>query len=177
MQWGQRIREISGLNIFLLDNNPVQCARYYYDSHIVKMILESAQLLCTALWQSGGQAPYRPTHLKHPCAVWVSASLANWLWLKNLASHLNSEYQYRYHKLSNHKSYDIIQGLPLPAILDIGLTPHPQVMPELYRGKNTVLAYRRYYLGDKAHLAKWTNRNIPAWFINLQKKTVYFVAM
>ena len=36
------------MNIFVLDENPVIAAKMACDKHIVKMILESAQMLCTA---------------------------------------------------------------------------------------------------------------------------------
>ena len=60
------IRMSISMNIFILDNNIEKCARYHCDQHVVKMILESVQILCTALNKKGMQTPYRSTHVKHP---------------------------------------------------------------------------------------------------------------
>ena len=38
------------MNLFYLDENLDKCAEYHVDKHIVKMPLEAAQLLCTAIW-------------------------------------------------------------------------------------------------------------------------------
>ena len=79
------------MNIFVLDDDIRTCARYHCDQHVVKMILESAQLLCTALNKQGFRTPYRSTHVKHPCVLWLEQSYDNFLWLKALAMELNRE--------------------------------------------------------------------------------------
>lgn len=38
------------MNLFYLDKNLDKCAEYHVDKHVNKMILEAAQLLCTAIW-------------------------------------------------------------------------------------------------------------------------------
>ena len=38
------------MNLFYLDEDLDKCAEYHVDKHIVKMPLEAAQLLCTAIW-------------------------------------------------------------------------------------------------------------------------------
>lgn len=60
------------MNIFYLDKDPKLCAQYHCDKHVVKMILESAQLLCTAVNEAAGKevAPYKSTHVNHPCSIW-----------------------------------------------------------------------------------------------------------
>lgn len=152
------------MNIFYLDTELEMCARYHCDAHVIKMILESAQILCTVLWMHDIVAPYRPTHQKHPCVLWANQSLANWCWLRDLAGALNQEYKYRFNHTQHHRSYDVIESLPLPPLADIGLTEIPQVMPIEYQHASPVIAYRRYFIGCKPHLAKWKNRPIPAWF-------------
>ena len=59
------------MNIFYLDKDPQQAAKYHCDKHVVKMILESAQMLCTVVNEiSGGQVtPYKSTHKNHPCKI------------------------------------------------------------------------------------------------------------
>lgn len=81
------------MNIFYFDEDVDTCARYHCDAHVIKMILESAQILCTVSWMHEIPAPYRPTRQKHPCVIWSNESMANWLWLKDLACALNQEYQ------------------------------------------------------------------------------------
>lgn len=155
------------MNIFVLDRDQKKCARYHADKHVVKMILESAQLLSTAVRLSGLDAGYKATHKNHPCALWTRASRANWLWLKDLARELNAEYRFRFRREQNHKSWDVIATLPEPPLPDVGLTPFAQAMPESYRHNNPVTAYRRYYLNEKKHLLNWSgNRCKPGWVRN-----------
>ena len=79
------------MNIFVLDTDIKKCAQYHCDKHVVKMILESVQMLCTALNKKGFTTPYKSTHVKHPCVLWVESSHDNFLWLKNLTLALNDE--------------------------------------------------------------------------------------
>jgi hypothetical protein len=53
--------------------------------------------------------------------------------------------------------------MPVPKIVDNGVTSFAQVMPEKYRHKNPISAYRKYYLGEKKAIFTWTNRSIPLW--------------
>lgn len=153
------------MNIFILDNDLEKCARYHSDKHVIKMILESTQMLCTVLHQNGLEAPYRPTHFHHPCTLWAGESLANWKWLKKLTLKLNDEYKYRYRHKVDHKSAAAAKSLPLPPIPDIGLTEFAQAVPEIYRVPgDAVRAYRKFYLAEKASFATWTRRSIPEWF-------------
>lgn len=155
------------MNIFILDTDIKKCAQYHCDQHVVKMILESVQLLCTALNKKGIVTPYKSTHIKHPCVLWVEESYDNFIWLRDLTIELNREYKYRYNKLDDHKSMAILAKIIDYSFPAIGLTAFPQAMPETYKVKlDPVLAYRQFYLGDKAKFAKWTKRNIPEWFVN-----------
>ncbi|PKF61619.1 hypothetical protein CW745_09855 [Psychromonas sp. psych-6C06] len=153
------------MNIFILDDEITRCAQYHCDQHVVKMILESVQLLCTALNKKGFETPYKSTHIKHPSVLWVEKSYDNFLWLKALTIALNDEYKFRYDKTEDHKSMATlkkIEGITFPAI---GLTPFPQAMPEQFKVPNdAITAYRNFYNGDKARFAKWTKRNPPHWF-------------
>jgi hypothetical protein len=153
------------MNIFVLDRDIETCARYHADQHVVKMILESAQMLCTVLNEHGIPAPYRPTHRRHPCTLWAGASLANWRWLRALGLHLNEEYKYRYQKGRDHKSALVMRKLPLPPLPERGLTPFAQAMPEQYKVPgDAVQAYRNFYVGEKSAFATWTRREVPDWF-------------
>ncbi len=140
-----------------------KCAQYHCDRHVVKMILESAQMLSTALRIYGIDKGYKPTHVNHPCTVWARESLSNWKWLRDLATCLNLEYRYRFKKGANHASWDLINSLPYPSIEDIGLTSFAQAMPEKYKKKDTVTAYRKFYMAEKRTLFSWTGRKTPDW--------------
>lgn len=154
------------MNIFVLDTDIRACARYHADSHVVKMILESAQMLCTVLFENSMEAPYRPTHRRHPCTLWAGRSLSNWIWLRNLALALNREFHYRFGRGRDHASAVVVESLAMPPIPDIGLTEFAQALPERYRVPgDAVAAYRTYYIAEKAHMARWTRRRRPRWYV------------
>lgn len=152
------------MNVFYLDRDIQTCAYYHCDKHVIKMILESAQILCTVLWMHQIEAPYRPTHQRHPCVIWANESLANWCWLRDLAAALNEEYKYRFNHDKNHRSFDVIQSLPMPPLIDRGLTDLPQAVPDEFKQLDPVAAYRQYYRERKSHFARWTKRSAPFWF-------------
>lgn len=146
------------INIFVLDRDPKRCAKYHHDKHVLKMILESAQMLCTAHER---EAPYKSTHENHPCNVWVRESLANYNWLLELGQELAQEYTYRYNKV--HKTTQVLAWCRnyKPDLPDNGLTERPQAMPDKYKKDNVVKAYRNYYIGEKVDGASWTDRERP----------------
>lgn len=153
------------MNIFYLDSNPTQCAKAHCDKHVIKMILETAQLLCGAHWATGGTAQYRLTHYNHPCAIWTRKSLANYMWLCNLGLGLCYEYTHRYNK--THKSQEIIVWCcdNHPNIEDIGKTKVPLAMPDNCKiADHPILSYRNYYIKEKRDFCTWKNRTQPYWF-------------
>lgn len=152
------------MNIFVLDNQLDECARSHCDQHVVKMILEQVQILCTALHHHGYTTPYRPTHSNHPCVLWAAASDDNLRWLRALTVELNREYRYRYDKPEDHASMAVLREIESLKIPARGLTPFAQAMPDNYRVPgDAVAAYRAFYRGDKARFARWTRRAPPAW--------------
>jgi hypothetical protein len=161
------------LNIFLLDHDIERCAQYHCDQHVVKMILESVQILCTALNKMGLETPYKPTHKNHPCVLWVGESFDNFLWLKDLTLFLNDEYHYRFDKQTNHRSIDVLNSISGYRYARRGLTPFAQAMPSEYKiPGNAVSAYRRFYIAEKSHFARWTKRDKPEWFKEVLAETV-----
>jgi hypothetical protein len=154
------------MNIFILDLNPSLAAQYHCDQHVIKMLLESAQMLCTVARQHGFDPPYRSTHAKHPCTLWLGESRANWAWLIDLSRGLNNEYRKRYNKSVDHKSWMVIQQLECPEeIPDSGLTQFAQAMPDEYKVPgDPVAAYRTFYIKDKAAFAEWRYSEAPPWF-------------
>jgi hypothetical protein len=154
------------MNIFVVDSDPDVAAQSLCDKHIVKMVLESAQLLCAPF--SPGTAPYKRTHFNHPCAAWVRASIANYAWLLEHARALEREYRFRFGR--DHACVDVIawcrrharkSGVPRGP-----LTPFAQAMPEVYRvAGDAVAAYRSYYIAEKAYMARWNRgRKPPPWW-------------
>lgn len=158
------------MNIFALSLKVKKCALYHCDKHIVKMILESAQMLCTVLWLTGVEAPYKPAHKKHPCTLWAKESLSNWRWLRDLTEALNEEFKYRYNRDENHKSWDVVASLQEPNIPDLGLTKFALAMPEEYKCEDPVLSYRNYYVGAKHRFATWKKRPVPEWYTRMRKE-------
>ncbi|SET06435.1 pyrimidine dimer DNA glycosylase/endonuclease V [Thalassotalea agarivorans] len=152
------------MNIFILDEDITRCAQYHCDQHVVKMILESVQLLCTALNKKGFSTPYKSTHAKHPCVLWVEESYDNFLWLVELTRALNTEYQYRYDKTTDHKSMAVLEKILDYPYESKGLTEFAQAMPDDYKVKqNAVDAYRNFYREDKMKFATWRKRQPPVW--------------
>lgn len=152
------------MNIFILDTDIETCAQYHCDQHVVKMILESVQMLCTALNKQGFTTPYKSTHIKHPCVLWVEESFGNFLWLKDLALALNTEYRFRYERDTDHKSISVLNEITNCIYEDRGLTEFAQAMPDKYKVPgDAVKAYRQFYLGEKMQFAKWTKRSVPEW--------------
>ena len=154
------------MNIFILDKEVEKCAEYHCDKHVIKMILESAQMLSAVVRLNGHDIGYKLTHKNHPCTIWARESLSNYNWLVRLTRLLNYEYRYRYDKDVNHKSYDLVKTLPTPKIPDIGLTAFAQAMPDQYKNENVVKAYRDYYINEKSSFLTWTKRKKPKWINN-----------
>lgn len=181
------------MNIFFLDSDPKLAAQYMCNKHVVKMILESAQLLCTChhIVETTNlpEKFYRQTHFNHPCAIWVRQHANNYNWLAEHALHLCEEYSYRYEKV--HASQNLVEWLLVnephirswfykseevyPAnTFEFGqywLTEPPQCMPDEYKVvDNPVQAYRNYYFYNKRVTidCKWTRRNKPDWFLELE---------
>ena len=155
------------MNIFFLHKNPKLCARYHLDKHVVKMILETAQMLYSVHWYKELELPldaYKKAHINHPCSIWSRESLSNYLYLCELGLELCNEYTYRYGK--RHKSQDVIEWCVTnkPSIVDIGYTQPPKAMPDEYKVESVVQSYRNYYMGAKSGFAVWKNREKPFWF-------------
>jgi hypothetical protein len=176
------------MNIFYLHNDPKTCAQMHNDKHVVKMILEYAQLLSTAhrildgklvegLSKSGRKAKryelpdqrdsvlYTATHANHPSAVWARQSRQNYFWLFSLFSECLDEYSYRYGKQhATARLYDALYHSPNSISTD-QFTEPPPAMPDNYKvAGDSVTSYRNYYLGDKVKMSRWTNREMPLWF-------------
>lgn len=135
------------MNIFFLSVCAILSAVLQCDKHVVKMILETAQLLSTAHFELDGESPaYKPTHKNHPSAVWVRQSSGNYLWLHAHLLALGEEYTKRYGKV--HKTIaehaEALSRLPVNIPQGEFFEP-PQCMPDECKRDDTVLAYQVYY--------------------------------
>lgn len=153
------------MNIFAVDSDPVVAAVCLSDAHVVKMVLETAQILSTVHHLHNPSPPsycYAKTHYHHPCVVWAGATLANYRWTVEHGMALAEEYTHRYGR--THMSEAVIRVLRVaPPLPDLPLQPFAQAMPDHFKSDNAVGSYRRYYREAKAHLHKWTKRNAPEW--------------
>lgn len=151
------------MNIFYLSHCPRKAAEYQYNKHVVKMILETAQLLCTAHHELGTtiEIPYKATHKNHPSAIWVRQSAENYMWTYEHMLALGQEYTRRYGKehLTISKCRDVLYTLP-NGISDQEFVQPPQCMPDQYKVDNdSVTAYWNYYENEK-HTVKNTNEEL-----------------
>ena len=176
------------MNIFHIDTDPGKCAEYMVDKHVVKMILETAQLLSTAhrildgteyvgQSASGRKAKrwllpdyretilYSATHINHPSAVWCRQTNNNYNWLYSHFTALLTEYTYRYGKIHKCNNADFCQALQtLPTNIPVGyFTPPTPAMAEEYLCSTSLDSYRNYYIHGKKHLHRWTKRQKPEW--------------
>ena len=97
------------MNIFATYECYQMSARYLDNKRVVKMILESTQLLSTAIFLNNGNNPYLPNHIKHPCTIWTAKTKSNFLWLLDHLFYLNKEYEYRYE--NKHKCFELFDIL------------------------------------------------------------------
>lgn len=156
------------MNIFVLDQDPIKAAQYHNDKHVVKMILESCQLLSTAInFHSKNlvAGTYKTSHLNHPSNKWTRETRSNFKWLVEMTEELFKEYTRRYGK--SHKSYLIFQRCKncIEVIPDGEMTAFALAMPDEYKNTDAVIAYRTYYLKDKREISKWKMGNVPAWWV------------
>lgn len=153
------------MNLFILDYNHAYNALYHVDRHVVKMPLEATQQVSTALHLAGAKGPYKPAFAKHPCTQWVASSRAAYMWTCDYGLALCAEYAYRYSR--RHKCANILLECARQAHLipEGQWATFAQAMPDQYKHQDAVTAYRAYYCGEKRHLARWTGRAQPEWFL------------
>ena len=179
------------MNIFYISKDPVEAAKMMVDKHVVKMILESAQLLSTAhrmldgfeytditdkgrkvkrweLHDAREPVLYSATHINHPSAVWCRSSVENYNWLVEHFFALMEEYTYRYtkqHKCGGELAYML--SSPPVNLKEFDMTTIPCAMDEQYIiSDDPVENYRNYYNTAKRPLHSWKNREVPSWIVN-----------
>ena len=182
------------MNIFYLHEDPQVSAKMHCDKHVVKMIIEYAQMLSTAhrmldgkvvkkpsvsgktmvkhydLYEGmddleGEMTYYKAVHFNLPCSVWTRESNENYLHLYRLFCELCDEYTHRYGKI--HETDIKLRSALWTLPVNIPYKPFtepPQAMPDYCKRKDVIDAYRSYYINEKKRFAKWTKRDIPKWF-------------
>lgn len=175
------------MNIFFLALDPKICAMYHLDKHVVKMIIEYAQLLSTAhrvldgdlvnkrhykLYDDRENTLYKTTHINHPSSIWTRQYKQNYIWLYMLFCELCDEYTYRYGKihLCDKKLRTLLKDPPynIPVLDDNNtwIGPTPAMPDECKVNGNNLLSYHNYYRQFKTHIAVWTKRDTPKWYYN-----------
>ena len=183
------------MNIFYLDNDPVKSAELHCDKHVVKMIIEYAQLMSTAHRVLDGEmyvdktannrrikrwcladkhmeeVVYKASHINHPSNIWIRSSDSHYQFVYDMFVALCNEYTHRYGRthLTEEKLKDILQHLP-NTIASTDFVEPPQAMPDDVKTSNTVDAYQNYYRVYKKNFAKWTDRMTPAFMENISGK-------
>lgn len=167
------------MNIFATSYDPIQSARDLPDKLIVKMPIETAQMLSTAssriIVGLDQEKIYKPSHRNHPCTLWAGACIENYLWLTEHGLEISKEYTRRYNK--THASSLVIQYIKDSILGNLGedgyalrasrsVTPFALAMPEQYQNPiDPCGSYREYMIKEKTYYAKWTSPGTkPTWW-------------
>lgn len=164
------------MNIFASYECPKKSAEVLDDRRLNKMILESAQMLCSAVTiTSKGmiQAPYQNTHVNHPCSVWTRDRIANFLWLRDHMEFLLIEYGRRFDRV--HGCDYVFRFLKhncntIPSGPSDYASRQPFVNSTPYKDLDVHEAYQRYLCDkwdadyDKLRAPNWTNAPRPEFY-------------
>lgn len=165
------------MNVFATHQSPVESAQALDDRRLVKMVLETGQIICTALHAGGKkeEVPYRPTHVKHPVCLWAATSAVNLRWLARHLRALGKEYTLRFGR--KHKTVTSMQAVVQAIMSDTaaqnGRSPkfvncarNSSLGLDFTTEPDVHMAYRKYLIEKWKHekgKARWTNRAPPAW--------------
>jgi Pyrimidine dimer DNA glycosylase len=158
------------MNIFVTDMDPARSASYLDDKRVIKMILESAQLLSAAVRLNNFDVGYKLTHKNHPCSIWTRQSKDNFDWLVEHTYALGNVYTNAYEKV--HKTISVVDELRnyskyLPSI---GLTEFANCTTLFKDEDDVIIAYKKYmthkWNNDK-RLPTWKNRDIPEFYMGI----------
>lgn len=159
------MQDDSRMNVFILDEDPTLAAQMQCDKHVVKMLLETAQMLSTvhAHYGSATERMYKPTHVNHPCNVWLRKSLWSYRWLLEHFEALCDEYTWRYRRV--HKSAALLDDFKiLPDYTYYAPVDFALAMPDEFKQSDPVASYRAYYRSKKDTIdMRWKAREVPDW--------------
>ena len=150
------------MNIFYIHTDPIESARQLADDHICKMQIESAQMCCTAHWESGSEAPYKRAHKNHPSTIWTRQSIQHYNWLVEHGLEICREFELRYGK--RHKTQDVLEWCKnnKPNIPDNGFIAPPKCMPDQFKVEDTIESYKNFYINDKIKVKQLDWKKIPS---------------
>lgn len=163
------------MNIFALSIDPTKAARMMCDKHIPKMIVESAQMMASALrrhedtlmkgfpqYESVDDlftqkqivtkkgTPYKGGYANHPCTVWAGDTWANFYWLGEHACGLLREFRLRF----GERSVEHACSTPIKQMLRLGIfvgdvlsekTAFAMAMPDEYKQEGKEVIAYRDY--------------------------------
>ena len=175
------------MNLFYLDKDPEISATLHCDKHVVKMIIEYAQMLSTAHRMLDGtqytdassgrriqrwrldnsnieDVLYKASHINHPSTRWVRENAIQYQYAYDMFTALCDEYTHRYKKIhaTDFKLRGLLNQLPNKITLG-GWSEPPQCMPDDVKMESTLDAYHKYYAVYKKEFAKWTERDVPTF--------------
>ena len=172
------------MNIFVTSPDPAECAAVLADAHVIKMSVETAQILSSALHRMGFVRPsgcgvglalgcmfYKPTHTGHPCVMWAARDMRNFGWLIQHGIFLCAEYSRRF-GCKRHGSLDVIERAAEVAMRLPGYSSEPpsafaRVFPDSFADLGVHEGYRAYlkakYQSWPESRQRWTNSQRPAW--------------
>lgn len=174
------------MNIFVLDIDPTKSAQYLCDTHLIRMVQETTELLCTVhRLMDGDEQGKLPkashstleelllpaTDVDHPCVLWAMESIHNYHWIYAHGIALLTEYHFRFNKDPIHRDlYSLLYEIPHSFFYTkdtFERTPFVQCMPEKYKvAGDPILAYRLFYIGEVIPTATWTFRDAPNWYVS-----------
>lgn len=185
------------MNIFFVDKDPSIAGHCLHDVHCNKMILEAGQLLSNVHHITGynfpnlgryviyRNDPFKPTHLHHPCTLWLLESRDNYSWLSQYLKWLCLEFSWRRgknHKVAQFSNYFQHNQPSLPATNSMTLPklcmPDHYQLPSVQTLDDVVTSYRQYYIGDKwqdkngKRIDKWSMRSPPHWWITPEERGI-----
>lgn len=155
------------MNIFVTSFDPFESAQVLDDKRVIKMILESAQILSTVMNENEIKGPYKSTHKNHPVVLWVKESSENYWWLIEHFQALCEEYSLRfnkehkcsqYHELFVDGYFELIQDDKLTNFVNCTKFKEIKEVTQAYR-----LALIDKWKNDKRP-PKWTNSIAPEWY-------------
>lgn len=182
------------MNIFYINRRPKDIAHDMCDEHILKMGVETAQMLSTAhrvldgepyteITNKNGNARkmkrwrlnddreyvlYKASHINHPQNIWLRSNNSNYMWSYELFMEIMEEFTYRYDN-PNHKSMNLMCHLDSPPnnIHKGTFYEPPLTMDDIYKSNDTIGSYRRFYIHGK-QFATWNRKRAkPEWMNNV----------
>ena len=161
------------MNIFVTDSSPVKSAQVLPDKHIVKMPLETCQMLSIVASDKWGHGfgvlpkvdgtPYKTdkgAFRNHPCTAWANSFVTNWQWLLAHGFALCDEYAARYGKVHtcHHTLLAAKEILPTgdpTGRSGKGPTPFARAMPNEFKFDTSIDTFTAYkmYIASKPWVA------------------------